>query len=890
MTINENMYREIVENAQEGIWITDSNAIVSYVNFSAAEMLGFIKDDIIGQPYTSFLTEEYSNLAVMSIINKYNAPRQVESIFKCKDGTGLWAAVTYTHKFNDLGEYIGSQAFVTDIKEHKQSEALIKNSEDRYRDIFEYSTDCIFVVDVEDEYKFKYNIFNPAEELSTGLMTEQVSGKFVEEIFNEELSKELNKNYRNCCEQGVTISYDEGLSLPSGFVYFQTSLIPIKNSNGKVTRILGISSNITKMKSKQIELQGRIELESAISTASRLFISRDQIIINEVLKKIGETVSVNRAYVFQLTENSSKMDNLYEWCSHNTEPQIDMLQGLDSAMFPWWIKQLQGGNNIIFSDIKNLPPEAVAEKNILQEQDIKSIFVAPILSTYGTLTGFIGFDDTEKHREWSDEDSKVLRVIAEMIGMYWDRNNSENQLKELLEKKQSMINNHGAIMLLIEPLSGKIVEANSAATRFYGYSNEELINMFIHDINILDKDELDALRIKALDKGQKYITFPHRLKNGEIKFVDTYSSTIDYSGKKVLFSIIFDVTKREEVARENEYLAYHDYLTGLYNRRFYKEEFDRRVKEEEFPVGILIGDMNGFKIYNDTFGYAEGDRLLKEMSALISEVVNDNDVVARIGGDEFAIIVSGKNEVEISQYLDKIEEISNNAFPGVSDRGLITISWGYGIQRKKEDTLDILSEVAESFMYNKKFYSRNSARSNTVDVIMKALFTKSEREEQHSKRVGALCAIIAQKMDLRQSEIDKIRVAGLLHDIGKIGIDENILNKKGNLDAEEWKIMKLHPAKGASILENTKEYHDISDIVLAHHERYDGTGYPRGLKAELIPLWARIIAVADTYDAMTNLRSYRQAVSKKEAAYEIKKCSNTQFDPQIVDLFLQIIN
>ena len=900
LAFDEALYRSVFDQAPIGIAVMEnkSHSVRTEfgdmtINSTYEKILGRQKDDLRNMSWVEITHAE--DLA--ADVEKFDQFKKgeitsytMEKRFVKPDGSVVWTNMSVSPLLDISNDHSMHLCLLEDISERQQIKIELQKSEQQYRDVFKYSTDCIFLIDVEDNYRFKYTVFNPAEETATGLTTEQVSGKFVEEIFNEELAKELNDNYRNCCEQEVTISYEEGLSLPSGFVYFHTSLIPIKNSNGKVTRILGIASDITKLKLKEIALQERIKLESAISASSRLFVSQDQTGINEVLKIIGETVSVNRAYIFQLTENGQKMDNLYEWCSHNTEPQIDMLQGLDSAMFPWWMKQLQDGNNIIFSDIENLPPEAVIERNILQGQDIKSIFVAPILSTFGTLTGFIGFDDTEKHREWSDEDAIVLRVIAEMIGMYWDRKNSENQLKELLENTQSMINNHEAVMLLIEPLSGKIIEANSAASSFYGYSKEELINMFIQDINTLEKDEVAALRIKALDKGQKYFTFPHRLRSGEIRMVDAYSSPIDYSGKKVLFSIIFDVTKREEIAKENEYLAYHDYLTGLYNRRFFEEEFDRRVKRGEFPVALLLGDIDGFKVFNDSFGHAEGDRILKEVATEINKLVNDKDVLTRIGGDEFAIIVSEKNEVEIRHYLDKLELVSYNALAYTMGESPLNISWGYGVQKNKEDTIDALNEEAEAFMYNRKFYSHKSARSKTVDVIMETLFAKSERERNHSERVGKISEIIAQKMGLSKSEIDKVRVAGRLHDIGKIGIDEKVLNKEGKLNAKEWELMKLHPAKGASILVNTNEYRDIFDIVLSHHERFDGFGYPKGLKAEAIPLESRIIAVADTFDVMTNMRPYKQPVSVEKAVSELKNCSGTQFDPQIVDLFIQIIN
>lgn len=470
-----------------------------------------------------------------------------------------------------------------------------------------------------------------------------------------------------------------------------------------------------------------------------------------------------------------------------------------------------------------------------------------------------------------------------------DRKEAEKQLKQSFERTQSMINNHEAVMLLVEPLSGKIIEANSAASNFYGYSKEELLNMAIQDINTLDKDEVAALRMKALNKGQKYFTFPHRLKNGEIKVVDVYSSPIDYDDNKVLFSIIFDVTEREKKAKENEHLSYHDYLTGLYNRRFFEEEFERRVKTGEFPIAILLGDIDGFKIINDTFGRAEGDRIIRELSTQISKLVENKGILARIGGDEFAIITSQKTEHEIRQYLNIIEQVSCSVQTALPEKEIVTVSWGYGIQRNEDDTIDVLNEEAETFMYNRKFYSNRSARSKTLNVIMETLFAKSAREEKHSKRVGKLCESIAIKMHLSQGEIDKIRVAGTLHDIGKIGIEEAILNKPGKLDNREWEIMKLHPAKGAAILQNTIEYSDISDIVLSHHERYDGFGYPNGVKAEAIPLGARIIAIADTYDAITNVRPYKEAMSEEQAINEIKKCSGSQLDPDIVSVFINAV-
>ncbi len=239
--------------------------------------------------------------------------------------------------------------------------------------------------------------------------------------------------------------------------------------------------------------------------------------------------------------------------------------------------------------------------------------------------------------------------------------------------------------------------------------------------------------------------------------------------------------------------------------------------------------------------------------------------------------------------LDKLNQQSDHAYGDPSSHEIITISWGYALQKEPEDTLDSLDKEAEAFMYNRKFYSNRSLKSKTVNTIMQMLFTKSEREKEHSDRVGLLSQAIARHMQLSNEEVNRIRVAGFLHDIGKIGIDETILNKKGKLDASEWEIMKMHPVKSAGILDKTHEYQDISDIVISHHERYDGKGYPGKFKGEDIPLEARIIAVADTYDAITNDRPYRKPLEKNAAIEEMKRSAGTQLDPKIVSALIEIL-
>jgi len=413
--------------------------------------------------------------------------------------------------------------------------------------------------------------------------------------------------------------------------------------------------------------------------------------------------------------------------------------------------------------------------------------------------------------------------------------------------------------------------------------------MSIQDINTLEEDKIKELLLIAMGKGQKYYTFSHRLKNGEIRIVDVYTSPIDFGQKKVLLSIIFDVTEREKAMKEIKHLAYHDYLTGIYNRRYFEETFLSLDTEENRPLAIITGDINGLKMVNDHFGHAIGDELIKEMVRSVQSIIRDKDILARIDGDEFVILLTKSSEEDALELTNRLEdeleryvEIVNNGNAKV----YLSVSFGCGIQKDDLQSMDKLMKESEAQLYRKKYYNARSTRSNMITAMMSTLFQKSEREKMHSERVGKYCQAIAKELNWDLKRINKIKVAGDLHDIGKIGINEAILNKEGKLNDEEWELMKQHPIKSAKILGETEQYKDIAYVVAAHHERWDGTGYPEGLEGDAIPIKARIIAVADAYDAMTETRPYRESYSKKEAILELKKCAGTQFDPNIVDVFV----
>jgi len=486
-----------------------------------------------------------------------------------------------------------------------------------------------------------------------------------------------------------------------------------------------------------------------------------------------------------------------------------------------------------------------------------------------------------------DESGIPLRFCSIGFDITEQKTLSEER-DRMLARMDAMFDGHEAIMMLVDPMTGEITDANPAASSFYGYTRDELLNLHIEDIDISSKEQIEDISLKMLFKVQQRFTLQHKLKDDTIKFVDVFSTPITFNDRTVNFSIIYDATEREKAYADILYISYHDFLTGAYNRRYFEEEFERLNTQKNFPITVVMGDVNGLKLINDSLGHHEGDALLKTATHKIEGCLEPGSILARIGGDEFGIILPKTDKQQAKELIQKIKDaIEQGNFESVKGRDLLSISFGFSVQTEARENLDKLMREAEGFMYNQKYYDSRSLKGRTIEIIMKTLFEKSPRDKLHSERVGNISAAIAEALGFDKERVNKIRVAGWLHDIGKIGIPENLLDKNGKLDPVEWAIMKTHPEKGWRILENTYEFSDISNIVLCHHESWDGSGYPKGLKGNAIPLESRIITVADAYDAMTFVRSYRDKVSPADAVKELVRCSGTQFDGAVVTAFTE---
>lgn len=374
-------------------------------------------------------------------------------------------------------------------------------------------------------------------------------------------------------------------------------------------------------------------------------------------------------------------------------------------------------------------------------------------------------------------------------------------------------------------------------------------------------------------------------KNGRLIWVEV-STKYRYhvSGDIELVGVSRNIDKRKQAEEAVLYLSYHDQLTGLYNRRFYEEELLRLDTPRNLPIALIMADVNGLKLINDAYGHQMGDKILKEFAEILKNECRHDEIASRVGGDEFVIMFSHTDQKSVENIIKRLNAgISNVRI----DHTILSVSMGFAL---KEDPMDDLNDVfkrAEDAMYQHKLTISPCIKRATIDLIVNSIYERNHLEVIHSQSVSEYCQAIARELGFGAEAINQLGLAGLRHDIGEIAIDEAILTKSEKLSEAEWAEIKRHPEIGYHILRSVNEMAEIAKFVLEHHERWDGQGYPKGLKGDEISLQGRVIAIADAYCTMTTERPYCQAFTDKEAIDEIKKCSGFQFDENLARLFVE---
>lgn len=425
-----------------------------------------------------------------------------------------------------------------------------------------------------------------------------------------------------------------------------------------------------------------------------------------------------------------------------------------------------------------------------------------------------------------------------------------------------------------------------------GYKPENLINnkdlSFDDIIDPEYREHLwDVWKIAIDKKSSIKEEYPIITADGKRKWVLEQGQPIfnEIGEVEALEGLVIDINDQKIKEEEIRYLSYHDGLTGLYNRIYFENQKIALNDETFLPLSIIIGDINGLKLINDAFGHAEGDKLIVETAKSIIECCREHDVISRTGGDEFTILLPNTDAETAYEMLKKIKshcEKNTSVYK-------LNISLGFATKEYLGDEFSDVQKLAEDFMYKRKLLERNSIHNAIIASITTTLYEKSQETEAHAERMKELSILLGTKLDLLQVELDELSLLATLHDIGKVSVDSKILSKPGKLTPDEWIEIKKHPEVGYRIAKSSPELSSIADFILCHHERWDGNGYPQGLKGEDIPLLSRIIAIVDSFDAMTQDRPYRTKMTKEQALEEIRRNAGTQFDPLLAQLFIELM-
>lgn len=508
----------------------------------------------------------------------------------------------------------------------------------------------------------------------------------------------------------------------------------------------------------------------------------------------------------------------------------------------------------------------------------------------GRIAAVVGLGN--KQADYNDNDVYEMTILMSGVWNAVQRRESAEILVYERNKYYHTLLSIGDGVMVID--RNKNIEfLNAVACRLTGWELEEAKGIHYREVFCLSHEQegftIDDPIEKVFLSGKVQELGNHAIltsKNGRKYHLEDSAAPIpDDKGSLAGIVLVFrDVTEKKEQRRKIEYISFHDSLTGLYNRRFFEEELRRMDTERNLPISILMGDVNGLKLTNDIFGHAFGDMLLEKVAEVMQNVCRADDIIARWGGDEFVLLLPKTGAEEAAGIAERIKkEVSMQQIRA------IRCSISIGCDTKYYMSADILQTLgnAEVKMYSTKTLERDDVQSSELNAIINSLSKNSERESQHAARVSGICRRFGTSLKLPESDIQRLTEAGRLHDIGKIVLEPDLLKKGYPLSMTEWSEMNQHPVVGYRILSYFDGTLELAEVVLAHHEKWDGSGYPKGLKGEKIPLLARIISVIETYDRMLHVSDNNEKKSRDQAIQELQSCAGTQFDPGIVTSFVK---
>lgn len=873
-------FASLFESSPEALVYLDKKGIIVDANLRFCKLFGYSLKEIKGRNlddgmiHSSDKIKEGKKLTVNGLKGYLN----YETIRRKKDGTLFPVSISATPLVID-GQAKGEIGIYIDITERKQSEEALHKSQQEFSSLFKSSPEALIYIDE----KSKILDINSQFTKLFGYALKEIKGKNVNNgIIHSQKMIHEGKNLTKKALEGF-VNYETIRKRKDGseFPVFISSA-PVKINN-KLKGIITLYQDITERRKAEEKLRQSEEKFAGIFKNIpdvAFYLDTEGIILD---------VNPNFTRLLGYTKKEILGKDIDEVGLY---PKGKMKEGKDLT------------RKILNKNLTNF-------ETIRRKKDGTPIPVhisTSLVKIKDKVTGIIVLYHDITERKQSEKIQKVVYNISKAANSPI----SLNQLYKTIHKELgTIIDTTNFYIALVNEREDKIC---------FPYHQDEMDDNF-PILKFSTTDTLTTYVVKTgrplLNNNKQYnemaaqgiitpmgsatpqniwLGVPLKIEDKTIgaMVVQSYTNPNLYSEKdtkllEFVSSQVATAIERKSSEERIKHLSFHDVLTGLYNRAYFEEELERYNFPRYYPLSIVMFDVNGLKVINDTFGHSEGDRLLQHLSQILTSVSRQGDILARIGGDEFAILLPSTTSEQAHNFCERIKKACHqDKIEPVYLRP--NISLGHTTQEGEYKDINSLLKEADRNMYQDKLFNGKSREKHFLEAFRIILAERDPHTSDHAQRLQELALSLGKRVGLTEYQLGNLKLLALLHDMGKIGIPDSILFKTYILTHSEWKKMREHPRIGYRMAKNIPDFSPIAQEILYHHEYWDGTGYPDGLKGEKIPLLSRIISIIDTYDVMQSRRPYKGPISKTEAIKEIKRCAGTQFDPQLVEIFLKIEN
>ncbi len=882
---SEARYRGLIEDSPALICRFRPDGKLVYVNETLCNHMELERSELLGSSFYDLMVEErrHSTRAILEHPLPEMRRITVEGQAMTASGRVCWTRWTNRPIFDADGRLIEYQAVGIDITQSKTAEDALRASEARFRDLLENLQLVAILLSLDGSVLYVNEFFTRL----TGFPPEEILGRnWFETIVPAEDRERVLKSFHIMATEGRLIPHGSNNILT---VHGERRLISwnttfLRDPQGQIVGISSIGEDITERTWAQ-QLQAVVQRISQ-GTVSCETVEELYALIHDSLKQVMQ-VSNFFISVFDVTEQKLTFPYYIDQYDEPPEPQ-PLGRGLTDYVLRTGKPLLASPE--VFEDLIN--------RGEVEEVGAPSVdwIGVPLKNGQGVFGVMVAQSYTEGVR-FTQRELHVLDFVSTQIANTIERKRAEQALRDNEEKYRALVEASSSAVFL-ETYDGDILECNSTACRLLGYSREELVCLHVSDL--LPEHlaaNLKQMVAENIDNGRNTWETVNRRKDGTIFPVQVTTRPVTIGGQALSVVFVDDLSQRRQHEREMEAIAgvsaaLRTAITQADILPVILEQLLDRLQVHGAFITLLDGKHNCPRIVQGCGTWSMlADRDLPQGDSLCCQVINTgqmylNNQAAEDPGFPFPELIDGVKAIASVPLVTQ-----GDVF------GALTVGYEHPIQQEEIHILVAISNIAASAIQRARLFDQTSQQATelsaaydaTIEGWALALELRDKETQGHSRRVSDLTTRLALKMGMDEESLVHLRRGVLLHDIGKMGIPDRILLKSEALTDEEWVLMRMHPEYAYRMLASISYLKPALDIPYCHHERWDGTGYPRGLKGEEIPLAARIFAVVDVMDALTSDRPYRPAWPKEEALQYIRRQSGRHFDPAVIEAFLSLM-